>query len=191
MNTETQPTLEELASSITVEQRQPAQSAQVAMPEFENVEDSSKWAAQTAAKTDHRLNALQSELSAEKEKTFVETRLKALDSAVSDISADVPISKLMIEGVFHAKYARDTAFQKIFDNRESNPDAYKKALNILKDEIKRESAIKYDPDTEETNRTLKQLHKSARSPAKPDTNEKFKGMSNNDFEQEWRKLLQS
>lgn len=190
MTDETQPTLEELASSITVEQTPPAQSYEPPQtPTFENPEDYAKWAAQQVGNVSQRLESIQSELRSEKEKSYLDSRLKALDSAVSEIGKDVPISKLMIEGVFHQKYSRDPAFQKIFDHRDSNPEAYKKALGVLKDEIKREAAVKYDPEAEANSRALKQLQSSARSPAKADPNEKFRDMSASDFDQEWSRLL--
>lgn len=190
MSEETQPTLEELASSITVEQTQPAKSYEPPpLPTFESPEDAAKWAAQQVGDVSHRLESIQSELRSEKEKSYIEGRLKALDSAVSEIGKDVPISKLMIEGVFHQKYSRDPAFQKIFDNRDSNPEAYKKALGVLKDEIKREASVKYDPEAEANSRALKQLQSSARSPAKVDPREKYRDMSASEFDQEWTKLL--
>lgn len=187
-----QPTLEELASSLKVEQKPTAQSfdAPEQPPSFENTEEYSKWTAKQLGNLTERFNSVHSELQAEKEKTFVDSRLKSLDSAVSEIGKQVNISKLMIEGVFHAKYARDQSFQKIFDNRDANPDAYRKALNLLTEEIKKEATTKYDPEVEENNRAMKQLHKAQRSPNKTNANEKYRGMSATDFDQEWQKLLQ-
>lgn len=186
---EATPTLEELASSIRVEQTPPAQSEKPVIPQFESSEDATKWAVQETGTLKQSVESLTSELRAEKERSYIDGRWKALDNAVSDISKEVPISKMMIEGVFHTKYSRDAAFQKIFDNREANPEAFKKALGVLKEEIKREAAYKHDPEAEENSRALRQLQKSSRSPAKPDVNEKFRNMNSAEFENEWRKLI--
>jgi hypothetical protein len=187
-----QPTLEQLAQEFTVEQRQPAQSEpQVAAPppSYDDSENFAKWSAQRLEDVTRKLNDVTGELSKKKQDDYVSEQLKALDDAVSTVGKDVEMSKLFIEGALHTKYVRDENFRKIFDNRSQNPTAYKKALSILSDEIKKEASVKYDPQVAEDARALSQLQRNARTgKTVDDPNEKWKGMSAADFDRQWERL---
>ena len=186
-----QPTLEQLASQFRAEERLPPQSVpQAAPPKPEDTDELARWSAQRYEEVTQHLSNLQQTLSRKEQDDYVSSQMKALDEAVSQIGGDVPISKLLIEGALHTKYARDENFRKIFDNRDQNPTAYKKALSIMSDEIKKEASIKYDPQVAEDAKALNQLQRSARSgKSADDPSEKWKSMSASDFDREWNRLL--
>lgn len=186
-----QPTLEQLASEFRVEEKPTLQSVpQAAPPMPEDPEELTRWNAKRYEEMSRNLSQLQEHLTRKERDEYVGSQMKALDEAVTQIGSDVPISKMLIEGALHTKYARDDNFRKIFDNRDQNPTAYKKALSILSDEIKKESSIKYDPQVAEDAKALNQLQRSARSgKSVDDANDKYRNMSASDFDREWNKIL--
>jgi hypothetical protein len=186
-----QPTLEQLAAQFKVEERLPPQSVpQAAPPKPEDPDELARWSAQRYEEITQHLSSLQENLTRKERDEYVSSQMKALDEAISQIGNDVPISKMLIEGALHTKYARDENFRKIFDNRDQNPTAYKKALTILSDEIKKEAAIKYDPQVAEDAKALNQLQRSARTgKSVDDAQDKWRNMSAADFDREWGRLL--
>lgn len=186
-----QPTLEQLAAEFKAEERQPLQSVpQAAPPMPEDPEELAKWSAKRYEEITQHLSSLQENLTRKERDEYVSSQMKALDDAVTQIGSDVPISKMLIEGALHTKYARDQNFRKIFDNRDQNPVAYKKALSILSDEIKKEASVKYDPQVAEDAKALNQLQRNARTGRSvDDPSDKWRNMSAADFDREWSRLL--
>lgn len=187
MTDEKQPTLEELASEFKVEQSPPAQrEPEPQLPS--DPEELARWSAKQVLETSRRVEQVSRKLEADEQEKFINSQMSALEKAVDTLGKDVPLSKMLIEGALHTKYARDPNFKKIFDNREQNPNAYQKALGVLSEEIKREAAIKFDPEVAENKRALDQLQRASRTPAKEDPNAKWKNMPQGDFEREWERL---
>lgn len=186
-----EPTLEEIASQFNEpQQTQPAQrSAAIQAPKFEDPNDFQTWASTQLAEVTSNLNETKKELNERKAAEFIKTQDEAVSSAVKEIQASVDIPELFAEGTLHVKYARDPNFKKIFDNREQNPAAYKRALGVIATELKANAQWKSDPQAEENTRALRELQKSSgkRAP-RESANDKYKSMSDADFAREWERL---
>jgi len=185
------PTLEQIAQEFRAEERQPLQSGIPAAPQKpEDPEELVKWSAQRTEDLSKVVSDLAAKLTKKEQDEFASEQMKALENAVKSIKDNVPVSDLFIEGALHAKYVRDLNFRKIFDNRDQNPGAYKKALTIVADEIKKEASVKYDPQVAEDQKALNQLQRNARSgKTVEDKDEKWKNMSASDFDREWARLV--
>jgi len=185
------PTLEQLASEFTTPQTQPVQSAPRASqpPKFDNPEDFQQWSASQLTSVSEQLNSVTSELDSRKAAEYIETQDKAVNGAIEQIRKEVEMPDSFIEGRLHVKYARDDNFRKIFDNRAQNPGAYAKALGIVASELKSDSQWQPDPQAAENTRAIKDFQKSAnRAPSQADKNDKYRGMSNAEFDREWERL---
>lgn len=187
MSEERQPTLEELASEFRVEQSPPAQrEPEPQLPS--DPEDLARWSAQQVLETNKRVEQFSRKFEADEQQKFIDSQMSALEKAVESIGKDVPLSKMLIEGALHTKYARDANFKKIFDNRDQNPSAYQKALGLLSEEVKKEASMKYDPEIASSKRAMDELQRASRTAPKENPNDKWKGLDQNSFEREWDRL---
>lgn len=186
-------TLEEIASEFQVKEsatpQTPPPVQQPQMPEFSDPEAAALWSAKQIQEINARDLSRAQEDARNKQASFVEKQVQALNGAVETISKEVPISKTFIEGSLHVKYNRDPNFRTIFDNRDRNPAAFQKALGVIAQELKTEASVSSNPQVAEDARALEQLTKSARAGRlQDDPMEKYKGMSAAQFDQEWEKI---
>ena len=183
-------TLEQLASQFEPVQSQPVQRVESQEPpKFEKPEEAIEWLAKQHSQTNAQLREVSEKLSKRDQEEFINSQMKALDEAIQTIGKDVELDPMFIEGALHTTYNRDKNFQKIFDNRAQNPEAYKRALSVISGQLKSKAAVKHDPQLTENSRALEQLQKSARTgtaPAKPE--DATLGMSASEFDQYWERL---
>lgn len=186
---EEQVTLEQLASQFEPVQSQPVQREQSQEPpKFDNSEDAIEWLAKQHSQTSAKLNEVSSKLSEKEQKEYVDSQLRDLDDAIKTIGKDVDLDPMFIEGALHTKYNRDSNFQKIFDNRAQNPEAYKKALSVIAGEVKAKSTVRHDPQIAENSRALEQLQRSARTGTSHNPDEAAQSMSASEFDRYWENL---
>lgn len=183
-------TLESLAAQFEA----PAQSQPVQRdvsqepPKFEAPEQAIEWLAKQHSETTKRLQEVSEKLSSKEQKEYVDAQMRDLDEAIKTIGKDVEIDPMFIEGALHTTYNRDKNFQKIFDNRAQNPEAYQKALSVISQQLKVKSSVKMDPQLAENSRALEQLQKSARTGAQSSPDDATRNMSASDFDQYWERL---
>lgn len=186
---EEQVTLEQLASQFTPVQSQPEQRVtSQEPPKFDNSDDAIEWLAKQHSQTSAKLNEVSSKLSDKEQKEFVDSQMRDLDEAIKTIGKDVELDPMFIEGALHTKYNRDANFQKIFDNRAQNPEAYKRALSVIASEVKARSTVKHDPQIAENSRALEQLQRSARTGTSTNPDEAAQNMSAAEFDRYWESL---
>jgi hypothetical protein len=186
-------TLEQLASQFQVPQAapayQPAAPTAPQPPKFESQEDAAEWQAKQLADVSSKLNLVTADLDAKKAQEHIETQEKAVNKAIESIKQHVDMPDEFVEGMLHVKYARDTNFRKIFDNRDQNPGAYQRALNVVAGDLKSKAQWQSDPQATENNRAMQELQKSAnRAPTVDDSNKRYKELSAPDFDREWERL---
>jgi hypothetical protein len=83
------------------------------------------------------------------------------------------------------------AFKRIWDARDSNPDAFSKALGILSQQYRNEFAPKVDPQISADQRAFQESVKAARgsqAEAIAQQNTQFDGKSDAEFDAMWAKL---
>lgn len=182
--------LEDIASEFKVQESQPPQREEPGetQPKFESQDDALKWLATEHARTRSQLESISSELQSKKQQEWVNDQIAALDNAIKTIGKEVEdLDPVFIEGALHTTYNRDANFKKIFDNREQNPAAYKKALGVIAGQLKSKLVGKHDPDVAEGRRAIEQLQKSSRS-GRSEPEDPYANLSASEFDREWERL---
>ena len=132
-------------------------------------EDSlNKWAYDTA----NSQNALQQQLQelsnklTQKEQSEAQAKLEAdIQGAVSKITEKVEgIDPLMAEIYLEKRATENPGFKAIWDNRNSNPAAYEKALGAIANELDSKFTFKVDPQLAENHRAARQSQQSNNAP---------------------------
>lgn len=188
-----EPTLEELASSFREPQTQPARKdPAIQVPKFEKSEDFQEWASTQLAEVTSALNHTRGELNERNAKEFLRAQDEAISDAVNQIKSEVDgLDDVFAEGALHVKYSRDPNFKKIFDNRDQNPAAYRRALGLVAKELKAKAQWEPDPQGAENARAIRELQKnSGKKASVEDKDERFRKMNPSDFEREWERLKQ-
>lgn len=184
-----EPSLEDLAAQFEPAQSQPEKrETSHEPPKFEKPEQAIDWLAKQHSETVQQLKSVSEKLSQREQSEFIDAQMKALDSAIKTIGEDVDLDPMFIEGALHTTYNRDKNFQKIFDNRDQNPEAYKQALKLVAGQLKSKSTVKHDPQLAENRRAMEQLQRSARTGTQETTEDKVADMSASDFDRYWEKL---
>lgn len=188
-----EPSLEELASQFTPpepQQRETVQTEPAFVPNPE--EDPEGFARHQAEQTALILKQnqeIQSRIQADDEAKALAQQKADIQAAVDAISEGVEGAQPeMIEGLLHVKYDRDANFQKIWDNRHQNPQAFNKAMGVIAQEYRQKAAIKVDSQVAENERALNQSISNQSSARQPDPNDEWKGLNNNEFDRKWMQM---
>lgn len=184
---ETTPSLEALASQFEPQQSEPVKTIpEQEAPKFESSEEAIEWMAKQHSETRAQLESLVESNTKKEQDAFVDSQMAALDEAIKTIGKDVELDPVFIEGALHTTYNRDKNFQKIFDNRDQNPDAYNKALSIVAGDLKAKSSSKHDAEAVASERALSELQRSSRT-GTPDA-DPATDLSAAEFDHYWEKL---
>ena len=115
----------------------------------------------------------------------------AVDRAVSTINDGVDGNAELAEAFLNSQYQKNADLQKIFDNREANPEALDKALGVLKSEWKAMNTKQIDPQVAENQRALQESQQSGRTPQGEDPDASFDKMSDGEFLQHMQSIARS
>lgn len=84
------------------------------------------------------------------EQTWEEQRLNAeVDSAVQIVNQKLKVEPVLAEALLNVEYKQNPTFRRIWDNRDRNPEAYKKALGVLADKLYSKVQVRQDPQLAE------------------------------------------
>ena len=200
-------TLEDLYGEFKVQETPPPQSTpqqvQVnpqdtpSMPDPVTDQDQFKdW----ASRQYREVAALRSEVSetknllnTEREKLVTEAEEKDFRSVAEEIAKSVSIDADDAEAGLLHKFFKDTAFQHVWQNRRSNPGAFKKVKSILSQEMKGRFSAKVDSQIAENQRAVEEATKgvSVRKTDELTTDDKIAKMSDSEFGEYWDKEIHS
>lgn len=116
------------------------------------------------------LNELKSELTSFKnsqEKTRID---QDVSRAVEVVNTKLKVDPFLAEAMLDMTYKRDSAFQKIWDNRHKNPDALNRALNVVAEKLVPLVNLRQDPQLAENVRAAKQSQSTSGSTNAKDNN---------------------
>ena len=116
---------------------------------------------------------------------------EAVDNAVAKINDGVDGDARLADSFLNSQYQRDPNFQKVFDNRDANPEAYEKALGILKTEWQSMNQRNIDPQVAENQRALRESQQSGSTYQQPDRDRELSNMADGDFMREMRGMIRS
>lgn len=136
----------------------------------------------------HQVQALSDTLSATQQsekQRLVEGDIK---SAVSQVNKDLGFKDSMVRAHLEATASDNPSFLKIWDNRSQNPAAFKKALNAVREQIKKDWAVVPDSNILEGQEAVKTSQQAMATKAtKGDMDDQFSKASDAEFDLLWAK----
>jgi hypothetical protein len=84
------------------------------------------------------------------EQKMAQERLNAdVDRAVARVNGKLKVDPQLAEAALEVEYKRNPTFQRIWDNRDKNPQAFQKALDVLSDKLAPMFQVRQDPQLAE------------------------------------------
>jgi hypothetical protein len=153
-----------------------------------------RWAQEQTQQTADLRNTLHStvaELNAEKQYLAAQREEQELNTLVKGVAEKLEgVPDKMVKYALADRYNSDEAFKTIFDNRKKSPQALEKALNVLMPELRKDFAIKSDPQIAENQRAMSEGTRGTHSPASDpqDQTAALLNMNSSEFMMNWEKI---
>jgi hypothetical protein len=106
--------------------------------------------------------------------------------AVERINSKLNVDSDLAEAMLDIEYRKNPAFQTIWNNRDSNPQAYDQALDILADKLMGKVAVRADEQLAENVRAAKTSQQTLSKTQPEDPYEKVGSMNEADFQRWWK-----
>jgi len=122
------------------------------------------------------------------ERTQAEQKINQdVDRAVTLVNQKANLDKDIVEVALELEYRKNPSFKKIWDNRDRNPDALGRALEVLSGKISQRFAVRTDPQLAENLRAAKSSQQTQATTRQPQMND---GIPNDpaEFERFWQSL---
>lgn len=176
------------------QQPAPVQPRQVNIPDPAlDVEGFKNWASQVDLSTQdvrqtlHSINERLSKADQERVRNQEEADLKAAVSVLKD-GVD-GVDDETVEVYLGVKARKDPKLMTIWNQRSQKPEAWKAALNVLKQDMGKKFSVKSDPQLAENQRAMKVSRDQMATTQRADPNEKWGSMKPAEFENEWNRLV--
>lgn len=126
----------------------------------------------------------------QKEREATAARNADIESAVNAISETIEgADKRLVRGLLKDEYDTNPSFQKIWDNRASNPAALTRAIAVLSQNFRDTLAVKVDSQVASDQRVFRQSMQNARTSGnRPAADDAWKNLSGSDFDAKWNAL---
>ncbi len=120
------------------------------------------------------------------EQSQAQAKLEAdINRAVSTVNQKLNVDPMLAEAALEAEYRRNPTFKHIWDNRDRNPDAFNKALEVVANKLSPLFAVRTDPQLLENQRAATSSQRTmATAPQSNPAMEALK-MGQADFESWW------
>lgn len=111
-------------------------------------------------------------------------RLNAdVDRAVAHVNAKLKVDPMLAEAALEVEYKRNPTFQRIWNNRSKNPQAFDKALEVLSNKLQPMFQVRQDPQLAENVRAAQSSQRTmATTQVK---NDDWENLSEREFAQKW------
>ena len=197
------PTLEEIAREIPVEEQaksftaQPQpQSQPPAQPYIPDpVVDSEGYKRYVAQEMQAR-SSLETTLKTVSERlsnfeqTIEKQRLDAdVDRAVKTVNGKVKMDPDFVEAALEVEYRKNPSFKHIWDNRQKNPAAFEKALNVVADKMAGKFQVRQDPQIAENVRAAQSSQRNMATTKQQTQNDEWANLSPAEFEAKWSRMI--
>lgn len=114
---------------------------------------------------------------------------KEIRTITSEIAQDIGdgTNPKLVEAALGLKYQEDPNFAKIWDNRDSNPAAFKRAMSLVNQDIKNMFSRQVDPQVQENVRAMDaSINKQSNKTKEP---KPIEDRFRENFDEEWQKLV--
>lgn len=187
--------LDALANSLQVAGKEQtgggADPFKVELPDINADPEGFKKAAEQVAAKSNELEAFMREF---REQRSTEKITSDINSAVDFVASQVEgVEKRVLRAIVKDEIDSNPTFKRIWDARDSNPDAYSKALGILSQQYREQFAPKVDPQISADQRAFQESVRAARGSAADaiaQQNSQFDGKSDAEFDVFWHNLAQ-
>lgn len=115
----------------------------------------------------------------------------AVDDAVANITDGAEGKTKLADTFLNTAYRNDPNFKKIFDARNENPEAYSKALGVLKEEFKAMTLNTIDPQIAENQRALQESQRQGHTVQDISETERLNKLPDGQFLGDMRKLARA
>ena len=123
------------------------------------------------------------------ERTQQEQKInRDVETAVQKVNAKLNVDPEMAEVALELEYRKNPSFKKIWDNRERNPQALEKALDIVSQKLQGKFSVRQDPQIANNLRAAKTSQQSMATSRTPGVND---GIPNDprEFDAFWSRLV--
>ena len=84
------------------------------------------------------------------EQTIQEQKVNAeVDAAVQTVNSKLKVDPMLTEALLNVEYKQNPSFKRIWDNRQKNPEAFKKGLEVLANKLYQKVQVRQDPQLAE------------------------------------------
>lgn len=101
------------------------------------------------------------ELQAERQKVAVQTEEREFRNVAEEIAKKAEVDADLVEAGLLYKFVKDGNFQQMWQNRNSNPNAFTKVKSVLGQEMRDRFSTKVDPQIAENQRAAEEATKNA------------------------------
>lgn len=133
------------------------------------------------------LNGIKNEIETYKQQMAQQKIEADLGKAVSHVNEKLNVDPKMAEVALEIEYRENPSFKKIWDNRDMNPAAFNKALDVIANKWTGKFATRADSQLAENVRAAKTSQQTMASTPKEDPYADVANMSEGEFRQWWSK----
>ena len=120
------------------------------------------------------------------EQSQAQAKLEAdVNRAVTKVNEKLKVDPMLAEAALEAEYRRNQTFKHIWDNRDRNPDAFNKALDVVANTLSSRFAVRADPQLLENQRAALSSQRTMATTPQANPAMDALRMSQPDFEQWW------
>ena len=145
----------------------------------------SRQQVESLSKLDNTVKSLTDKIQSYEQQTLQQKIDADVERAVSKVNEKLKVDPMLAEIALEKMYRTDTNFKKIWDNRDKNPKAFDKALDVLANKLAPTFSVRQDPQLTENQLAAKKSQQTMASTAKADNNAEWEGLSEAEFWQKW------
>lgn len=120
------------------------------------------------------------------EQQTVQQKIDAdVERAVSHVNEKLGVDPMLAEIALEKMYRTDTNFKKIWDNRDKNPGAFNKALDVIADKLTPIFSVKQDPQLTENQLAAKKSQQTMANAPPQEKHAEWDNLSEAEFEAKW------
>lgn len=134
--------------------------------------------------------SIQQQLQEKEQALSAQAEERDFQNVAEEIAKQAEVDTDLVEAGLLHRYIKDKNFQQIWQNRQANPQAFKKVKSVLSKEMRSKFAMKVDPQIAENQRAAEEADKGATAQRKEEESveDQLMKADSRDFDRMLRKL---
>lgn len=112
-----------------------------------------------------------------------------VDRAVSKVNEKLKVEPMLAEIALEKMYRSDANFKRIWDNRDRNPQALEKALDVVSQKMQTMFNVRQDPQIAENLRAAQSAQRNMSTTKTQSQNDEWANLSEAEFQRKWQMIL--